>query len=62
MVGDGDRRTKAAGEETMNEKQWSLVAEFMELSLRLLQKIEENTREEKIEESKSQVKGFGVDR
>lgn len=46
----------------MNEKQWSLVAEFMELSLRLLQKIEENTREEKIEESKSQVKGFGVDR
>lgn len=42
----------------MNETQWAIVYEFMQVMLGLVKKIEKNTRQEEIEESKNSVKGF----
>ena len=42
----------------MNDKQWALIAEFMQLALQLLNKIEKNTRPEDFEEKKNRVRGF----
>ena len=42
----------------MNDKQWALLAEWMQLTLALLQKIEKNTKPETIEEPKSTITGF----